>query len=62
LKSAEGLMFPMPELEGWIKAVEEKVRSCPAEHSGLEIWRLIRMLRVKVEEPKAAKIETAQYD
>jgi hypothetical protein len=48
----------MPELEGWLKAVENKVRSCAAGHSGSEIWRLMRMLNVKVEEPKAAKIET----
>jgi hypothetical protein len=62
LKSAEGVMFPMPELEGWVKAVEDKARSCAAEHSGFQIWRLLQMLKVKVEEPKAAKIETAQYD
>jgi len=55
-------MFPMPELEGWVKAVEDKVRSCTAEHSGFQIWRLLRMLKVKVEEPKPAKIETTQYD
>jgi hypothetical protein len=35
----------MPELEGWLKAVENKVRSCAAGHSGSEIWRLMRMLR-----------------
>jgi hypothetical protein len=62
LKSRNGPMFPMPELEGWVKAVEEKVRSCAAGHSGLEIWRLMRMLRVKVVEPKAAKLETEYYD
>jgi hypothetical protein len=62
LKGASGVMFPMPELEGWINAVEEKVRECPQRHSGLEIWRLMRMLRVKVEEPKAAKLETEYYD
>ena len=62
LKSAEGVMFPMPELEGWVKVVEDKARSCAAEHSGFQIWRLLRMLKVKVEEPKAAKIETGQYD
>jgi hypothetical protein len=62
LKSAEGVMFPMPELEGWLKAVENKVRSCAAGHSGFQIWRLLRMLKVKMKEPKAAKIETAQYD
>lgn len=62
LKSAEGVMFPMPELECWLKAVEDKVRSCAAGHSGFQIWRLLRMLNVKVEEPKAPKIETAQYD
>jgi hypothetical protein len=52
----------MPELEGWLKAVENKVRSCAAGHSGSEIWRLMRMLKVKVVEPKAAKIETEYYD
>jgi hypothetical protein len=62
LKSAEGVMFPIPELDSWVIVVEDKLRSCAAGHSGLEIWRLMRMLRVKVEEPKAAKIETAQYD
>jgi hypothetical protein len=62
LKSASGVMFPMPELEGWINAVEEKVRACPERHSGLEIWRLMRMLRVKVVEPKAARLETEYYD
>jgi hypothetical protein len=62
LKSAEGVMFPMPELEAWVKAVEDQVRSCAAGHSGFQIWRLLRMLRVKVEEPKAAKIETEYYD
>ena len=62
LKSAEGVMFPMPELEGWVKAIEDQARSCAAEHSGFQIWRLLQMLKVKVEEPKAAKIETAQYD
>lgn len=62
LKTAEGVMFPMPELEDWVNEVEEKVRSCPAGHAGLEIWRLMRMLRVKVGEPKAAKIDTAQYE
>lgn len=55
-------MFPMPELECWLKAVEDKVRSCAAEHLGFQIWRLLRMLKVQVEEPKAAKIETIQYD
>ncbi len=62
LKSAEGVMFPMPELEAWVKAGENKVRSCATGHSGFQIWRLLRMLKVKVVEPKAAKIETAQYD
>jgi hypothetical protein len=62
LKSAEGVMFPMPELEGWLKAVEDQVRLCAAGHSGFQIWRLLRMLNVKVEEPKAAKIETEYYD
>jgi hypothetical protein len=62
LKAASGVMFPMPELGGWIKAVEEKVRACPERHSGLEIWRLMRMLRVKVVEPKAARLETEYYD
>jgi hypothetical protein len=62
LKSAEGVMFPMPELEGWVKAVEDQVRSCAAGHSGFQIWRLLRMLKVKVEEPKVAKIETEYYD
>jgi hypothetical protein len=62
LKSAEGVMFPMPELEGWVKVAEDKVRSCVAGHSGLEIWRLMRMLRVKVVEPKAAKLETEYYE
>jgi hypothetical protein len=62
LKSAEGVMFPMPELEGWVKAVEDQVRLCAAGHSGFQIWRLLRMLNVKVEEPKAAKIETEYYD
>jgi hypothetical protein len=62
LKSAEGVMFPMPELECWLKAVEDKVRSCAAGHSGFQIWSLLRMLRVKVEEPKAAMLETEYYD
>jgi hypothetical protein len=62
LKSAEGVMFPMPELEGWVKVVDNKVRSCAAGHSGFPIWGLLRMLKVKVEEPKAAKIETEYYD
>ena len=62
LKAASGVMFPMPELEGWMKAVEEKVRACAQRHSGLEVWRLMRMLRVKVEEPKAARIETGYYE
>lgn len=62
LKGASGVMFPMPELEGWINTVEEKVRECPQRHSALEIWRLMRMLRVKVKEPKAARIETEYYD
>lgn len=62
LKSAKGVMFPMPELEGWVKAVEEKARSCAVGHSGFQTWRLLRMLRVKVVEPKAAKIETGLYD
>jgi hypothetical protein len=52
----------MPELEGWVKAVEDQVRSCAAGHSGFQIWRLLRMLKVKVVEPKAAKIETEYYD
>lgn len=62
LKSAEGVMFPMPELDGWVKAVEDKVRSCAVGHSGFQIWRLLQMLKVKVEEPKPAQIETEQYD
>jgi hypothetical protein len=62
LKAASGVMFPTPELKGWINAVEEKVRECPQRHSGLEIWRLMRMLRVKVKEPKAAKLDTEYYD
>ena len=62
LKSPNGPMFPMLELKGWVKAVEENTRSCPVGHSDLEIWRLMRMLRVKVVEPKVAKIDTMQYD
>jgi hypothetical protein len=61
LKSAEGVMFPMPELDGWVKAIEDQARSCATEHSGFQIWRLLRMLKVKVAEPKPATIETAQY-
>lgn len=61
-KSAEGTMFPVPELEGWLKTIEDNVRSCPKGHSRFEIWPLLRMLRVKVEEPKVAKIETQYYD
>jgi hypothetical protein len=52
----------MPELEGWVKAVEDQVRSCAAGHSGFQIWSLLRMLKVKVVELKAAKIETEYYD
>lgn len=62
LKSVEGVMFPMPELDGWVNVLENRVRSCAAGHSGFQIWRLLRMLKVKVVEPKVAKIETAQYD
>ncbi len=62
LKAASGVMFPMPELEGWINAAENKVRSCAAGHSGFQIWSLLRMLKVKVEEPKAAMLETEYYD
>jgi hypothetical protein len=62
LKSASGVVFQIPELEGWVQAIEEKVRGCPERHSGLEIWRLISMLRVKVAEPKSARIETEYYD
>jgi hypothetical protein len=62
LKGVSGVMFPMPELEGWFRAAEEKVRECPERHSALEIWRLMRMLHVKVAEPKAAKLETEYYD
>jgi hypothetical protein len=62
LKSAEGPMLPIPELEGWVKAVEDQVRSCAAGHSGFQIWRLLRMLKVKVEEPKPATIETDYYN
>jgi hypothetical protein len=62
LKSAEGVMFPMPELEGWVKAVEDQVRSCAAGHSGFQIGRLLRMLKLKVVEPKAAMLETEYYD
>ena len=61
-KADEGTMFPMPELEGWFKTIEDNVRSCPTRHSRFEIWPLLRMLRVKVEEPKVAKIETQYYD
>jgi hypothetical protein len=56
------VVFQIPELEGWVQAIEEKVRGCPERHSGLEIWRLISMLRVKVAEPKSARIETEYYD
>jgi hypothetical protein len=52
----------MPELEGWVKAVEDQVRSCAAGHSGFQIWRLLRMLKVKVDEPKAAKLEKENYE
>jgi hypothetical protein len=62
LKSAEGVMFPMPELEGWVKAVDDQVRTCSAGHSGFQIWRLLRMLKVKVEEPKPATIDTDYYN
>jgi hypothetical protein len=62
LKSAEGPMLPIPELEGWVKAVEDQVRSCAAGHSGFQIWRLLRMLKVKVEKPKPATIETDYYN
>jgi hypothetical protein len=61
-RSASGVMFPMAEFESWTRAVEDKVRVCPQGHSGLEVWRLMSMLRVKVAEPKAAKLETEYYE
>jgi hypothetical protein len=61
LKSPNGPIFQMAELKDWVKEVKGKARLCPAGHTGLEIWWLMRMLLVKVGEPKAAKIKTEYY-
>jgi hypothetical protein len=61
LKFPNGPIFQMPELKDWVKTVKGKAQLYPALHTGMEISRLMRMLRVKVEEPKAAKLETVYF-
>ena len=58
----KSVMFPMAELDGWYRSVEERVRECPKRHGFFEVWKLLRMLKVKVATPKPAKLETEYYE
>ncbi len=55
-------MFPMPELEEWYRAAEAAAVTCPKIHSTMAIWKLLRMLKVKVVTPKPATIDTDYYN
>ena len=55
-------MFPMVELDAWHRGVEERVRECPKRHGSFEIWKLLRVLKVKVAAPQPAKLETDYYE
>ena len=58
----KSVMFPMAELDAWHRGVEERVRECPKRHGFFEVWKLLRMLKVKVATPKPAKLETEYYE
>jgi hypothetical protein len=58
----KSVMFPMAELDGWYRRVEERVRECPKRHVYFEIWKLLRVLKVKVAAPQPAKLETEYYE
>lgn len=64
LQMAKGksVMFPMAELDAWHRGVEERVRECPKRHGSFEIWKLLRVLKVKVVAPQPAKLETDYYE
>jgi hypothetical protein len=55
-------MFPMTELEEWYREAEAAAVICPKNHSTLVIWKLLRMLKVKVATPKPATIDTDYYN
>jgi len=56
------VMFPMAELDGWYRSVEERIRECPKRHGFFEVWKLLRVLKVKVAAPQPAKLETEYYE
>jgi hypothetical protein len=56
------VMFPMAELDGWYRSVEQRVRECSKRHVYFEIWKLLRVLKVKVAAPQPAKLETEYYE
>jgi hypothetical protein len=58
----KSVMLPMAELDGWYRRVEERIHECPKRHGFFEVWKLLRMLKVKVATPKPAKLETEYYE
>lgn len=62
LAKRKSVMFPMAELDGWNRSVKERVRECPKRHGSFEIWKLLRVLKVKVAAPQPAMLETDYYE
>lgn len=62
LAKRKSVMFPMVELGVWYCSVEERLRECSKRHGFLEIWKLLRVLKVKLLKPQPAKLETDYYE
>jgi hypothetical protein len=62
LAKRNSVMFPMADLDGWYRSVEERIRECPKRHGFFEVWKLLRALKVKVAAPQPAKLETEYYE
>lgn len=62
LAKRNSVMFPMVELDGWYRSVEQRVRECSKRHGYFEIWKLLRVLKVKFAAPQPAKLETDYYE
>ena len=58
----KSVMFPMAELNDWYRSVEDQVRECSKRHGYFELWKLLRVLKVKVVAPQPAKLETNYYE
>ena len=62
LAKRNSVMFFMPELAGWYCQVEKQLRDCSKKHNSFEIWKLLRVLKVKLLKPQPAKLETDYYE